>query len=216
MDGLAHVLTILVAIGLCAVLLWYTVRWIRDRWRGTGKYFQKRRNQSEADSPDFEPAVEYTPSAEPAAPQADSAPVSSNFPFRLSYANALGRLCDAEWEHLHKECPAILDRLKKATKGMEKGDHQYVEGLLIATLSAIRSAYGKGVHWLEALVLSDLAMYAHYSNRQQDSDWRFRQSQEVASKWIAKYPWLNEVCTDKRPYGWMYAASKKSKRKYWF
>jgi hypothetical protein len=207
MNDLINIGGVVLVLGLCVWFLWYTVQRTRARWR------QKAEENNEIDQPASSAyRNSYKPPSAAVAnePQAVTAPVV-DVPFKLAYANALGRLCDSEWSAIHTQAPDILDRLKKASRGLELGDHNYTEGLLLATLIAIRGSFGPGKHWLEAVVLSDLAIYCHFAKKSEDAAWRFGQAQQVAAQWLGKYPWLKDLCSAQR-----LSAVLKQKKRGWF
>lgn len=183
MDDLMHTLRVLFVLVLVGAVIYLVVR----------HYKRKTAATQGTESPSWE-AIAFAPVEEDPVEKAARPPAV----FKLAYANALGRLSDADWQALHAEAPGILERLKKATSALEDGASKHTEGLLIVSLTHIRGSYGRGVHWLEALVLSDLAMFCHFAGKAEDSAWRFGQAEEVVAKWVGKYPWLTELVAKRR------------------
>lgn len=181
-----------VATVLVLAALGYIV-WIRIK-----KARAQRQQRNNAANPFDDGVSPYSASVGYEAEQ--EAPKPTRAPFKLAIMGALGRLSDAEWEQLHKDADVILDRLKKAATGLAEGRNEYAESLLKVSLTHIRGSFGKGKHWLEAIVLADLALFCYFdaNSNNEDAEWRFAESAKIAALWTHKYAWLDDMCAKRR------------------
>jgi hypothetical protein len=72
------------------------------------------------------------------------------------------------------------------------------EALLLVLRGVVRRSFGEGQHWLEAIILADLAALWHHANKAEDAQQYFERAAHIAAPWMARYPWLRSMCTARR------------------
>jgi hypothetical protein len=206
-DASAHVLEMscyLIFFGLMTILfLWVLFSMLGKLW-GIWKNDPRKQNRRE-DNPfeNWEPepkpkkaskylTVSYAEEAATEAAQKVRSPV------RLLYAAAFERLTDEELDELRSRAPDAIQRLKRATVLMAACETKEAENLCFVARGMVRRTFGEGQHWLEAVIVSDLAALSHFGNRAEDAEYFFARAAAIGEPWFARYPWLRGMCTKRR------------------
>lgn len=121
---------------------------------------------------------------------------------RLSFALGRSAVCELlserELDELVLRAGPVLRRLKVAEQWLAQTNTKDSLGLVVVALNVLRHTFGRGRHWLEAIVLADLACFAHARNDKAEAERLFEHAAEVAAPWVERYPWLRVYATRRR------------------
>lgn len=117
---------------------------------------------------------------------------------RLQWSAAFERLTPEEVQPIHDQAPALVKRLQRAVRLLAEGETQQCLDLLFVCRGVVRQAFGTGKHWLEAIIISDIAALHHHLNDAENADYHFAKAVEVGTLWFKQYPWLQPMCSKQR------------------
>lgn len=178
----------------------------RKWWRNRNKPRRPAPPNPWADEPDVPPA----PPPRPRLPKRTSRygqqedafeeqlALGPRSPARMLYAAAFERLTDGELMEIRVKAPEVIERLHRAAWLLSRSQTADAENLLFVLRGYVRRHFGQGKHWLEAVIISDIATLCHYANKPEDAEHHFAAAQQVATPWLQRYPWLRYIVTRRR------------------
>lgn len=194
MEGLLVILLLVtVTVVLCIILVYVWPGFLRrcwDRIRGI-----RRRKPPPDNRPN--PFENWTPGEDQ---DEELIPLTKvvRSPVRLLYSAAFERLTDGEIFEIHHKARGAVERLREASRALAECRTADAVNLCYAARGIISRGFGAGKHWLEAIVVADIAAIYHHGNDAESARDYFEQSSRIGSRWFERYPWLRNMCTPRR------------------